>query len=203
MILFKKAAFPIFTNFEYGWVWGGLLYFSMAFLAFKGQFFFIRQFLFTNVGHGWNLVLYCSPVPEIQNRAKTIIFALWNALDFDTIDISPSHLHWGLLENPLYQNLTLVWSALKPYGLWCKNFPPVSGQRLTMCLKAPVICNQLTRARVDGEECCPAAAKAQATWIRRKKLRKYSEFCIIIIIQKTNLILLSENAGFLPLLRTF
>ena len=30
------------TKFEFSWVWGGLLYFSMAFLAFKGHFFLLK-----------------------------------------------------------------------------------------------------------------------------------------------------------------
>ena len=49
----------------------------MAFLAFKGQIFFISKIIFIKVRYGLNFVIFCSLVFEIYIRAKTVIFAWW------------------------------------------------------------------------------------------------------------------------------
>ena len=67
---FKKYAFFAKTKFEYGWVWGDLLYFSMAFLAIKGQIFFTKIFLIVNVGLGVNFIILLPLVFEIWRRSK-------------------------------------------------------------------------------------------------------------------------------------
>ncbi len=57
----------------------GLLYFSMAFLAFKGQNFFIKTFLFKKVEHGYNLVNIYSLVSEIQRRLEIANKTGWSS----------------------------------------------------------------------------------------------------------------------------
>ena len=48
----------------------GLRYFSMAFLAYKGQIFFIKRLLFINVGHGLNFIIVLSVVFDLWRGSK-------------------------------------------------------------------------------------------------------------------------------------
>ena len=60
-----------------GRVGRGLRYFSMAFLAFKGQNSFVKRFLFINLGHGLNFVTVSSlvfrDIDTVQNPPQSSV----------------------------------------------------------------------------------------------------------------------------------